>query len=348
MVATENKINTGMLVLARESRGYSQKEMADLIDISAAKLSRVESGEQNISEEQFTKLITHLGYPRSFYYQQNDAIISSHLSFRQRQKVPQKLLSPVEALINVYRLNVEALFKGLQKTLPAIPNLDITELGSAQEAAKKLRKSWKIPAGVIDNMTELLESHQIPVLSFDFKTERVDSRLILTKENYPLIFLNKSLLGDRLRFSLAYELGHLIIHAYSNPSFERNTNHEANIFAAEFLMPEKDIRPDFKDGVTVAKLAELKRKWKVSMHALLFRAEDLGFITYNQKTYILTQFNQLQIRRREPAELDIPIEKPVLIRDLFVKYRKVQRMTIKQLAEYLHLQEEEFLRMYAE
>lgn len=83
------------------------------------------------------------------------------------------------------------------------------------------------------------------------------------------------------------------------------------------------------------------------MHALLYRAADLEIISYNQKTYLLTQFNQLQIRRREPIELDIPIEKAILMRTLLTNYRKAQRLSINQLAECLHLSEDEFLKLYS-
>ena len=65
---------------------------------------------------------------------------------------------------------------------------------------------------------------------------------ILADSKFPVVFSNKRSLGDRQRFTLAYELGHLVMHLQTNPSFTRDISHEANEFAAEFLMPEKDIR----------------------------------------------------------------------------------------------------------
>ncbi|MBL0267160.1 MAG: hypothetical protein IPP99_00335 [Chitinophagaceae bacterium] len=43
--------------------------------------------------------------------------------------------------------------------------------------------------------------NNVIINSFDFGTERVDSRSMLTDDKYPIIFLNNSLLGDRQRFS---------------------------------------------------------------------------------------------------------------------------------------------------
>jgi Zn-dependent peptidase ImmA (M78 family) len=196
-------------------------------------------------------------------------------------------------------------------------------------------------------MTALIEDNQIIVVSFDFGTERVDSRAMLTQDLRPVIVINSTMLGDRQRFSLAYELGHIVMHALTIRSMEADIDHEAKVFAAEFLMPEKDIKKDFEGEITIGKLGELKRKWKVSMQALLYRANDMNMLTDNQKRYIIGQFNSLKIRRREPKELDVPIEKPILLRDYMTKYKTAQKLSMKELAAIFHLSQEEFLTMYS-
>jgi Zn-dependent peptidase ImmA (M78 family) len=197
------------------------------------------------------------------------------------------------------------------------------------------------------NLTKLIEDNRILISTFDFGTERVDGRSILTDDKHPVILTNKIQLGDRQRFTLAYELGHLIMHAFHNPSLGTDVGHEANVFAAEFLMPEKDIISDFKTTITLELLAELKKKWKVSMQALLYRACDLNLLTYNQQRYLIAQFNQLKIRRREPPEFDVPREIPTLLRDLVTKYRSKQKMNITEMAAFFNLTESEFMKMYS-
>ena len=63
-------------------------------------------------------------------------------------------------------------------------------------------------------------------------------------------------------------------------------------------MPPKDIKEDFKPGISIPLLGELIRQWKVSRIALLYRADDLGLLSPNQKRYLVQQFNQLKLRRR--------------------------------------------------
>lgn len=332
------KINTSMFALAREARGISQVELADKIGTSQVNINRWETGAFDINKEAFSQIVSVLDFPESFFFQ--DGEIAPPTFYRKRDKVSKKILDVVDANINIYRLQIGTLLKASQSPVAVIPNLG--EL-VPQEAAQTLRKKWKVPKGPVENLTEILESNGIMVASFDFQTERVDSRSILTDDKHPVVFTNKTQLGDRLRFTLAYELGHLVMHAYNRPNFDIDPGHNANLFAAEFLMPAKDITSDFKAGVTLQSLADLKTKWKVSMQALLYRASDLELITPNQKRYLLSQFNDMGIRRREPLELDIAKEQPKMLRDLITKYRTRQKMSVKDMAAYFHLHEQEFV-----
>ena len=343
---TPNKLNPKMIALARESRGLSQLELADKLHLSAPHMSRIEQDFIEVGQNHLRDISAVLNYPEGFFYQEGETLPPA-LALRKRNKVAQKVFLPVEAEVNINRLHVEKLLNSIGYTEINLPILDTEKLGSPSEAARKLRKLWKIERGAINNLTQILEENGLFLINFDFNTDRVDGMSILASGKFPIVFSNKRSLGDRQRFTLAYELGHLVMHLYTNPSFTRDISHEANEFAAEFLMPEKDIKGDFKDGVTVNILADLKRKWKVSMQALLYRANDIDIITDNQKRYLINQFNSLNIRRREPAELDIPRENSMKLRDLITTYKNKQKLNVKQLALFFNSSEEEFLNKYS-
>lgn len=84
----------------------------------------------------------------------------------------------------------------------------------------------------------------------------------------PLIFINKNQPVDRYRFTLAHELGHLVMHRAPTPTMED----EANAFAAELLMPASDIYNDLRN-ISIEKAAALKPFWRTSMAALFYRAK---------------------------------------------------------------------------
>jgi len=224
---------------------------------------------------------------------------------------------------------------------------NVNEKNTPASIAASLWKKWNIKPGTIPSLTHLLEDKGILINIFDFGTGRVDSKSIITNNGIPLIFLNASLSGDRQRFSLAYELGHLVMHTSAILQYERDITHEANLFAAEFLMPAKEIIKDFEPGISLSLLGELKRKWKVSMISLLYRADDLGLLTPNQKRYLLQQFNQLKIRRREPKELDVPVEKPTFLRKILADYRSKTNLSVMEVAALLALEVSEYLELYS-
>ena len=339
-------VNPNMIVLAREARGLTQSELAEQIGMSPTNLSKIERSDIGINDEVLETIADKTDYPVSFFKQSGD-IMPENLNYRKREVVAQKLITPIHAKVNIIRRHVHFLTMALDIPEPTIPVMEVTEKLTPQKIAIKLRQLWKVESPVIADLTKLIEGNGIVVNTFPFGTDRVDSRSILTDDKFPIIFFNNALLGDRQRFSLAYELGQLVMHTFSVVPIDRDVSHEANAFAAEFLMPAKDIKEDFKVGISIPLLGELKRKWKVSMIALLYRADDLGLLTPNQKRYLVQQFNQLKIRRREPMELDIPKEQTRLLKRWIAEYRQKTKLGVVEMSALFFLKVDEFMELYS-
>lgn len=343
---SELKFNPRMLTLAREARGLSQNELGEKLKYTAhVIINKWEQGRVNVTEDNIRQLSDALKFPIEFFYQTGEIFPPTY--YRKRDTVSAKILNSLDANQNIYRLNITRLLETIKQEPANLPALPLSKHETPEKAARELRKLWKIPNGTIANLTEIMESKNILIASIDFGTERVDSRSILTEHKHAIVFTNKIMLGDRLRFTLAYELGHLVMHTSGLSAYGDQAGHEANLFTAEFLMPEKDILSDFKNkNITIPLLAELKKKWGVSMQSLLYRADSLGLIDYNQKRYLLTQFNGLKIRRREPVELDIPIEKPELLKDIIRNYTNKQKLSLEGIAKFFCLTKEEFMKRF--
>jgi Zn-dependent peptidase ImmA (M78 family)/transcriptional regulator with XRE-family HTH domain len=337
----ENKVNPKMLTIAREARGMTSAELAGRLGVTPAAAWYWEKEYFEVKDDTLEKIATILKYPVSFFLQAGDSV-SLPMSYRKRGKVPVKVLNQVDAIVNVYRLALGKLIQATQQDAVKLPVLDVNKLGSPQQCALQLRKAWKVKKGPIESMSELLEANGIMLLSYDFATERVDGRCTVAGDTHPVIVTNRTLPGDRQRFTLAYHLGYLVMHLNTSPGFDRDLSHEANLFAAEFLMPDDAIKPELTD-LNFNQLPELKKKWKASMISLLYRADDLGLISPNQKRYLLQQFNEQNIRRQEPKDLDVATEQFRLVRDLITKYKTRQKLNVKQLAEFFNMEQEEFL-----
>lgn len=142
-----------------------------------------------------------------------------------------------------------------------------------------------------------------------------------------------------MRFTLAHEIGHIVMHTLHSEDQER----EADEFAAEFLMPEKEIKPDLR-SLTIAKLSPLKQYWKVSMAALIRRARDLDQINDRQYRRFFTKLNHLNYRTNEPNP--IPQEEPRLIKEIIEMHQTTHSYSAAELSLATSLKVEEFYSVY--
>ena len=71
---------------------------------------------------------------------------------------------------------------------PTIPVMEVTEKQTPEKIAHKLRTIWNVETPIIENLTSLIEDHNIITATFPFGTDRVDSRSILTDYKFPIIF----------------------------------------------------------------------------------------------------------------------------------------------------------------
>ena len=137
---TTTKLNPKMITVARESRGFSQLELAEKLSLSPSNLSRMEQDFIEVGENHLKSISTILNYPVEFFYQEGETLPPA-LALRKRNVVAQKIMLPIEAQVNIYRLNVEKLLKAIGQPEINLPVLDIEKLGSPAEAARKLRLS---------------------------------------------------------------------------------------------------------------------------------------------------------------------------------------------------------------
>src|SRR5262245_4375991 len=97
-------VNPQMIVLARESRGWTQQTLSEKIHSYKANLSRIEKGDSRVSAETLEAIAEATGYPLHFFYQKAE-IVPTNLSYRKKQNVPAKIITPVEAQVNIMRMH---------------------------------------------------------------------------------------------------------------------------------------------------------------------------------------------------------------------------------------------------
>lgn len=341
------KFNSDLLRIARQARGWSQAELARQSAVSQANLSKLENDLIGPTDDVLDSVAKALRFPKSFFYQQ-DRIIGLPMSvqYRKQASVGQRSIDQLEAELNIRILHMRRLLASAapEAELP-LPQMDVDEYDENPERiADLLRRTWLVPSGPIRNLVGWVERSGCIVVHCDFAALRVDGVTIHLPSMPPCIFLNRNQPADRQRFSLAHELGHIVMHRV--PS--REMEDEANAFAAALLMPERDIRPYLSGNrLTLPQLAALKPVWKTSMAALLVRAKTIGTITANQSQYLWRQMSSRGYRRNEPVELNFEAEAPSLLPDIIRLHIEDLGYKIEDLSAALHVSDDDLRTLYS-
>lgn len=333
-----------LLRLARQYRRFTQREFARELRVEPSTVSRVENGVVDRSPGFADRAVEILRFPAEFF-EQHDPVYGLPLSvhpsmWRKKASVSQHDIDKAIAELNIRMMHLRRLIRAAdyEPALP-IPSLDVEAYkGDIETIATLVRRTWLMPAGPIDNLTPWVERAGCFVIHVDLPDAAMDGVTLRAPDMPPCIFLNRGAPADRMRFSLAHELAHLIMHQLPSLHMEQ----EANAFAGAFLAPAADIRPYFsRSRIDLALLANLKPEWRMAMAALLYRAKQLGFVNDNQARYLWQQFNIFKIRLREPPELDFPAEQPTLMPRLISLHLEQLGYSVAELAVLLLMHEEE-------
>lgn len=174
--------------------------------------------------------------------------------------------------------------------------------------AELMRMHWNLGICPIIDLTATLESHGIRVFAVDTDEEHFDgfSNQVNGK---PLIVISSNWPGDRQRFTLAYELGHLILHNRHVPGLSEELVY--NRFAGAFLFPKEAVHQAFGDirkTIEWKELFHIKEQFAVSMGTISHRLLDLKIITEGYYKQIVRHFRQNNWHLYEPGT-QIPPEK---------------------------------------
>ena len=194
-------------------------------------------------------------------------------------------------------------------TNPEFPQLPVDEYNDdVEKIARSVRALWNIPPGPVTNVTKTIEKFGGVIFEYDFGSRQIDGFSHRSNHTPPIFYLNQNVPPDRWRWTLAHELGHIVMHFAVDQS-PKTIEDQANRFAGEFLAPAHELKPQLL-GLDFQKLAGLKRYWKISMSALVMRAYHVSAITESQRRNMFMRLSKAGYRLREPEVTDPPTEPP--------------------------------------
>ncbi len=319
--------NGNRLKMARQYRGMTVEELSQKINVSKQAVSQYET--DKIEDVPFQKILAIsnvLNFPYKYFAQEDISNIKTGTTyFRSLMKTSKKYRLAqeikMEHIATIYSfLNEYVTFPYLN--LPAW----IGEISSPVEAAKKLRDYWELGDKPIDSIMRIVERNGIIVTTFSTDTNDIDAFSQYVEMNdfdvYIIALSNNKESAARINFDIAHELGHIVLHEWSEDEevlsreeFKAKEK-EANEFAAAFLLPETSFAQEVSlDPQKLDYYVQLKRRWKVSVAAMLYRSCSLGIITQGQYQYLMRVMQNKGWRKSEPLDNTIKAANPSLFSD---------------------------------
>lgn len=271
----------------RLAAGLSLRQLAQDVGLSAMAISKYERDQIRPSSENLLRLARALSV-RTEYFFREARVALTEVDFRKHSKLsPQDEGKAVEDV----REKLERWFE-LESVIPVSwPNAFVLPQGlpdhvvsydSVEVLADQIRAAWQLGTGPVRNLVDKMEEEGIKVILTPHDGGKKFDGLVAKANGHTLVVVGQNWPGDRQRFTLAHELGHLVLHdrLAANLDEERACNR----FAGAFLVPRGEairLLGVSRSWLEPRELYLLKHEWGLSMNGWLYRAQDLEIINHS-------------------------------------------------------------------
>lgn len=311
---THDRFEPARLTQARVRLSVTKSDLAAEVGVSPAAIGQYEAGVNSPRADVLDRLAKALDVRPSFFGVGRPLAridtINAHFRSLRSARVSDRQKALATATL-VWELTF-ALERHVR--LPEVDLPTVASGTSPAEAAALLRRHWGLPDGPVKHLVATTESHGIVVVvrprgeidSVDaFSAVIVDRPIIVTTprrtEN---VF--------RHRFSIAHEIGHLLLHADSS-EHSAAVEREADAFAAAFLTPAASMDAVLPQRLNLAVLDRLGRTWGVSAHSLVRRMVERGRTTESSARRAYQRLAMVNDPLADPSSA-YPGEVPTLLR----------------------------------
>ena len=320
------------LKLARASAGLSLRDLSERTGnhVSAQAIGKYERDEMTPGSGVLIALSDALGVSVDYLVGQSD-IQLERVEFRKNKITSKKEEAQVQAAVLSHLeryLEIEELLHvaSLEWERPRDVPYPVREYADAEIAAMNMRDHWDLGTNPIPSLAEFLEERGIKVMSMSLP-ESVSGLTCWAQrpsgKSVPVIVTNEVDTGERQRFTLSHELGHMVMDVAKDLDEEKASHR----FASAFLMPAETIRAEIgrnRHSIGLGELFELKELFGVSVQAIAYRCKDLGIIGLPMFRRLFELFAEKGWRSAPyPEPLPIAKEKP----------RRFRRLCFRALAE---------------
>ena len=303
------------LKLARSAAGLSLRQLSDRIEnrVSAQAIGKYERDEAMPRSGPLAALADALNVSVD-YLAGNPGMTLQSVGFRTKRmasrreedRITAMLLSKLERYLTVEEVLDLPSVNWDRPRLAPYPV--INGLIEADRAATNLRNDWGLGLNPIPDMPELMEDRGVKVFFCPLHDGLDGLTAHVRRESMPdarVIVVNQDVSRDRQRFTIAHEVGHMVLDV--SPGIDEEK--AAHRFAGAFLVPEEALWSKIgkhRSAIDWRELLALKLVFGMSIQAIAYRCGDLGIITQAHVKRLFDTFEEVGWRSppfREPMDM---------------------------------------------
>ncbi len=294
---------------ARTIAGLSQDEVVRAlggrgVPLTKAALSKYERG-ASVPRASLLKQLGAVLHVPAEYFLREPGVLIAWIAFRKRAAVGSREKDRVKAVaLERVEAYVRLRERLTHESAAAFPKgFPFATLDDAEAAAHRLRKEWGLDDMPIESMTDLIEDREGIVVELEGSEDAVDGLAGLANGCHAVVVVDPAVEDDRKRFTLAHELGHLVMDRVDAADADAEER-LANRFASAFLVPKEIAVKELgakRTSLSFEELKILKMKHGLSMQAWIYRARDCGIIDDRHFRFLFDQMSRLGMRRKEPV-----------------------------------------------
>ncbi|WP_313049281.1 helix-turn-helix domain-containing protein [Pseudomonas soli] len=292
---------------ARAAAGLSMQALGEQVGVSANMIKKYEHDQSIPSSGVLVRLCKALSVRAEYFFRPAKVELAG-VEYRKRCSTPKAILKRIEAdvldqaerwqeLINLWPDYPVQAFSA-----PAGLPAQLESLQAVDNLADQVRQLWGLGSSPIPDLIDVLETHGILVIITQVDAQAKFDGLQASVAGQPVIVVSADWPGDRQRFTLAHELGHLLMHGRLAEGLDEEK--ACNRFASALLVPASAMRQHLgnkRHMLEVRELYLLKAEFGLSMQGCLYRAGDLEIIPQAVRERLFMVFVKQGWRKQEPG-----------------------------------------------
>lgn len=306
------------------ARRLTQAQLASMVGVSPATISKWRAGVQAPERDALNRLAEVVNVAPEWFTRPTTEKLSLPL-FRSNASAHVAARAMLEARLEWAQDIAVALMEFVDYPDLNLPVRNFTEPEEItgediEKAACECRDLWRLGRVVVQDLALAVEGAGIILIREETGIAQIEGlsawSSILER---PLILLSADKdNGYRSRFDLAHELGHLVLHRYIQRTTDRDRHKllekQAHQFASAFLLPAETFASEVHTPVTLDDMLLLKRRWGVSVAAIMMRLHTLGLLDEEAKLALFKRRSARWGVKSEPGDGDRKPEQPRLLR----------------------------------